>query len=569
MNQVTPTLPLLLVIDNDPITRTLLTKVLGKSDYRVISADSGPAGLDAFGQQTPDLVLLDVMMPGMDGYETCRRLRTLPQGVHTPIIMLTGLEDAESIDTAFEAGASDFIPKPINWSLLAQRIKFVLRAHDTEALLNRLSLHDRLTDLPNRGFFMELLTQSLQRSRQDSRRHLAVMTLDIDRFKLFNQSLGETGGDELLCAVAERLVRISRDGDAVARLGSDEFAVLLDLQPDDHIDAMASRYHRSLNNAFSIHQQETFITPSIGVALAPEDSDTPQGLLAAANIAKTRAKKAGGNQFQFYTASMNEQASRRLKLENDLRRALTNGQMQVYYQPKIRSRGLSLAGAEALVRWQHPELGMISPVDFIPIAEETGLILDIGRWVLLQACQQSAQWRRHLPGFHIGVNLSARQFLQDDLVAQVADTLSATHLPASALDLEITESLAMSDAERNIAILHDLKKLGVHLSIDDFGTGYSSLSYLQAFPVNTIKIDRSFIMRIGTEQGSKADEGIAAAILAMAHSLDMSVVAEGVENIEQVQFLSRHGCQLLQGFHFGRPMPAQDFAQRFPVLNQP
>lgn len=569
MNQVTPTLPLLLVIDDDPITRTLLTKVLGKSDYRVISADSGPAGLDAFNQQTPDLVLLDVMMPGMDGYETCRRLRTLPQGVHTPIIMLTGLEDAESIDTAFEAGASDFIPKPINWSLLAQRIKFVLRAHDTEALLNRLSLHDRLTDLPNRGFFMELLTQSLQRSQQDSRRHLAVMTLDIDRFKLFNQSLGETGGDELLCAVAERLVRISRDGDAVARLGSDEFAVLLDLQPDDHIDAMASRYHRSLNNAFSIHQQETFITPSIGVALAPEDSDTPQGLLAAANIAKTRAKKAGGNQFQFYTASMNEQASRRLKLENDLRRALTNGQMQVYYQPKIRSRGLSLAGAEALVRWQHPELGMISPVDFIPIAEETGLILDIGRWVLLQACQQSAQWRRHLPGFHIGVNLSARQFLQDDLVAQVADTLSATHLPASALDLEITESLAMSDAERNIAILHDLKKLGVHLSIDDFGTGYSSLSYLQAFPVNTIKIDRSFIMRIGTEQGSKADEGIAAAILAMAHSLDMSVVAEGVENIEQVQFLSRHGCQLLQGFHFGRPMPAQDFAQRFPVLIQP
>jgi EAL domain-containing protein (putative c-di-GMP-specific phosphodiesterase class I) len=341
---------------------------------------------------------------------------------------------------------------------------------------------------------------------------------------------------------------------------------LIDINSDDKIEAIASRYYSNLLKAFSINGAEVFITPSLGIAIAPLDSEQPEPLLACANTAKTRAKHAGGNQYQFYTASMNQQAAKRLKLEHDLRRAIELGQMRVYYQPKIASNGLRLIGAEALVRWQHPEWGLVSPDNFIPVAEETGMILEIGKWVLNEACRKAVNWRKHVSDFHIGVNLSARQFLQDDLIEQVEQALSESQLPAAALDLEITESLAMEDAQRNIEILRELKALGIHLSIDDFGTGYSSLSYLQALPVNTIKIDRSFIMRIGTPEGSKSDEGITSAIIAMAHSLDLSLVAEGIENKEQADFLTRQGCEVFQGFYFGRPIPANELEKKYPVL---
>lgn len=688
-------LPQLVAIDDDPITRMMLEKVLVRAGYRVTTANNGEAGLALCESLRPDLILLDVLMPGLDGFQTCQLLRQKPSCEHIPIIMLTGLEDPESIESAFHAGATDFVTKPINWGLLSQRVKFALRAYDmeeglrkaqfhlayaqrlaqlgywewnpsgdlvsgsgemfalfghnhetpmcrraflthltpdsairleqamtafeqgaetlslvvhvnkpdggeavlnilgearhdehrnmvslsgsvqditriseAEATISRLNLHDRLTDLPNRNFFMEMLVQGLQRraSNKDTSTQLAVLTLDIDRFKLFNQSLGINGGDLLLKELASRLTQITREGDAIARLGSDEFVVLLDMNPEDKIEAIASRYHSSLLAAFNINGIEVFITPSLGIAMAPLDSDQAEPLLACANTAKTRAKHAGGNQYQFYTASMNQQAAKRLKLEHDLRRAIELGQMRVYYQPKIAADGLRLVGAEALVRWQHPEWGLVRPDEFIPIAEETGMILEIGHWVLNEACHKAVSWRRHIADFHIGVNLSARQFLQDDLLQQVESVLTISQLPAAALDLEITESLAMADAQRNIAILRELKELGIHLSIDDFGTGYSSLSYLQAFPVDTIKIDRSFIMRIGTPEGGKADEGIAAAIIAMAHSLDLSLVAEGIENEAQADFLTRQGCEVFQGFYFGRPTPAADLETKFPVL---
>lgn len=687
-------LPRILVIDDDRITTGLLEKVLARYGYAIKVANDPQAGIDVFTIFQPHLVILDVNMPNINGFDVCRQLRSQYAEQPIPIIMLTDQHDPLAVEQAFDSGATDFLHKPINWELLRHRLKFALRAYDTdqtlrktqtklvyaqqlaklgywewdikqdlvtgsdnvfhmfghsqakplsqenflhyltpsshqtldrtlstlsegktqlalvleiappnqemtilnvlgeatrdeygvvthitgsvqditeltkaEATITRLSLHDKLTDLPNRSFFMEMLVQALQRQEVTKQTlHLAVLTLDIDRFKLFNQSLGIQGGDELLQAVATRLTGITREGDTIARLGSDEFVVLLDLNPNDSIEAMAGRYHASLLSPFMIEGNEIFITPSIGIALSPIDANDAEGLLAFAHIAKTRAKQAGGNQYQFYTASMNQQAAKRLQLEHDLRRSIELNQLRVFYQPKIATDGLRLIGAEALIRWQHPEWGLVRPDEFIPIAEETGLIIEIGRWILHEACHQAAIWQKAIPDFHIGVNLSARQFLQDDLIEQVQHALEASHIPPATLDLEITESLAMSNAGDNIAILRGLKQLGIHLSIDDFGTGYSSLSYLQAFPVDTIKIDRSFIMRIGTEQGSKADEGIAAAIIAMAKSLNMTLVAEGVENKQQVDFLTQQHCEVLQGFYFGKPMPADAFNQQYATL---
>lgn len=692
--------PLLLVIDDDVVTTSLLAKVLAKYGYRVQVANDPEKGLEYFETLHPRVVILDVNMPGMNGYDVCKAIRSTHYNQCIPVMMLTDQGDSLAIEKAFDSGATDFLNKPINWELLRHRLRFALRAYETdeilrktqqnlvyaqqlaklgyweweidsdkivgsdnvfqlfghptsqnnhtrthfmqhlaanslddlntglaklldqhaqgqategindivhiehpsgkvtilnifrelkanekgtlyilgtaqditqlteaEATVSRLSLHDSLTELPNRRFFLELLSQELQKragaSLDNNQVYISVLTLDIDRFKLFNQSLGNHGGDLLLRAFSDRLVQITRENDQVARLGSDEFAVLLEMNPQDHIESIASRYHNALILPFMIGQEEVFITPSMGVSIAPSDADQAESLIACANAAKTRAKQAGGNQYQFYKANMNQQASKRIKLEHDLRRAIELNQLALFYQPKIASNGLNLVGAEALIRWHHPEWGMISPVDFIPIAEETGMILEIGKWVLNEACRQAAIWRKKVPDFHMAVNLSARQFLQDDLIEQVQQALSDNHLPPKALDLEITESLAMADAERNITILHQLKAIGISLSIDDFGTGYSSLSYLQAFPVDTIKIDRSFIMRIGTEESKKSDEGIASSIVAMAHSLDMSLVAEGVENEVQVAFLVGQGCEVLQGFHFGKPLPADEFTTKF------
>jgi len=692
--------PLVLVIDDDIVTTSLLAKVLAKYGYRVHVANDPQKGLSDFYVIHPRVVILDVNMPGMNGYEVCQAMRSTNYNQCIPIMMLTDQGDSLAIEKAFDSGATDFLNKPINWELLRHRLRFALRAYETdeilrktqqnlvyaqqlaklgyweweidsdiiigsdnvfqlfghsisqnnhsrahfmrhltqssledldkglqrllelneqelplegindivhishpsgkttilnifrelktnekgtryilgtaqditqlteaEATVSRLSLHDSLTELPNRRFFLELLSQELQKranaSTDSNQGYISVLTLDIDRFKLFNQSLGNHGGDLLLRAFSDRLVQITRENDQVARLGSDEFAILLEMGPQDQIESIASRYHNALIAPFMIGQEEVFITPSMGVSIAPSDADQAEGLIACANAAKTRAKRAGGNQYQFYTANMNQQASKRIKLEHDLRRAIELNQLVLFYQPKIASDGLHLIGAEALIRWQHPEWGMVSPVDFIPIAEETGMILEIGKWVLNEACRQTSIWRKHVPHFHMAVNLSARQFLQDDLIEQVRQALSDNNLTPDALDLEITESLAMADAERNITILHQLKAIGISLSIDDFGTGYSSLSYLQAFPVDTIKIDRSFIMRIGTDESKKSDEGIASSIVAMAHSLDMSLVAEGVENETQVAFLVGQGCEVLQGFHFGKPLPAVEFTAKF------
>ncbi len=435
-------------------------------------------------------------------------------------------------------------------------------AQQYEQQLAYLSLHDSLTGLPNRSFFIESLHQWLdQLAHQQHLQSIALLTVDVDRFKHVNESLGLAGGDALLKQIAERLKTIARSGDIVARFGSDEFALLIAMREQDDIEVIAQRYYRLLNHPFEVAGQTLFVALSTGIAIAPHDAQDVETLLTHANQARLKAKQAGGNQFQFYRASMTQSVNKRLALEQDLRNAIAQNQLQVLYQPKVNAQSCELEGAEALLVWQHPTLGQLAPETFIPIAEETGLIVEMGAWVLFEACRQTCLWRQQHPRFQISINLSARQFLSDSLIDTVQQAISLCHFPAEALDLEITESLAMVDIEHTTQTLNQLKALGVQLSLDDFGTGYSSLAYLHAFPVDTLKIDRSFIMRIGTEEALPADEKIVCAIIAMAKSLELSVVAEGVENAYQVNFLRQQDCQLLQGYFCGRPQSATDFEQ--------
>jgi diguanylate cyclase (GGDEF)-like protein len=390
------------------------------------------------------------------------------------------------------------------------------------------------------------------------REKLAVLFLDIDRFKVINDSLGHSIGDELLRRVAERVGGCIRQEDTIARLGGDEFTVLLPgIAREQDAAAIAGKILDSVRLPFFIEHRELFVTTSIGVTIYPDDGADPETLVRNADTAMYRAKEQGRDNYQLYAPTMSSKALERLSLEGRLRQALQNRELVVYYQPLIDIATGRIRGAEALLRWRHPELGLVSPGDFISIAEVSGLIVPIGQWVLRTACAQARVW--HARGnldFSVAVNLSSRQFQQADLVFQVTEALHQAGLPPGALDLEITESNAMQNAELSISTLNDLKKLGVRLSMDDFGTGYSSLNYLKRFPIDRIKIDQSFVRDVTRESD---DAAIAAAIIAMAHSLQLTVVAEGVETTAQLEFLRAQRCDEMQGYLFSPPLPAEDF----------
>ena len=631
-------------------------------------------------------------MPEMNGYKAIQAIRNYEQERATPILMLTALEDSESIEHAFEAGATDFITKPINWELLAQRVKYALRSsqiedklrssqsqlvfaqklaklgywewdaikdvvtgsesvfilfgipkqsgvtleqflsnilpkdlpiiqqaiseanqgqshiqisfrslqhdgnlthieclgevsfdrdnqvtkitgsaqdisrlHKAESLIQYQTQHDSLTELPNRASFTETLNDFLL--NQSSKRLSAVIIFDIDRFKQVNGNLGQEQGDNLLISLAQRLNRITREEDNCARLGSDEFAVLIRNVQDQHeLNLLLNRFTHDLNAPFMINNKELFISYSMGISVHPDDAKTTEKLIKHANIARSKSKSLGGNQFIFYRPEMNENAQDMLSLENDLRRALKNNEIEVFYQPQVNTQTLAPTGAEALVRWRHPTRGIVSPVVFIPLAESTGMIIEIGQYVLETAVRDAENW--HAMGYdhmHIGINLSSRQFTQSNLMELVQNVTSQSKLPPKFIDLEITESLAMSNAETNINILNGLKAIGVSLSIDDFGTGYSSLAYLHSFPIDTIKIDRSFVLNLDTKEG----RAIAKTILAMAESLKLEVVAEGIELEAQVDFFKDKHCDIFQGYKFGKPMPKNEFLDWLKAYNKP
>ncbi|MFB9243611.1 EAL domain-containing protein [Massilia antarctica] len=427
----------------------------------------------------------------------------------------------------------------------------------TEQRIQHIAQHDVLTGLPNRSLLQDRLSQAVVYS-QRSERPAWILLIDLDRFKFVNDSMGHKAGDVVLMTVAARLRAALRDSDTVARLSGDEFVVILTEHDDQRLQAdMVQRLMDAVAQPVPLGTKEFFVTCSIGVAIFPTDGTPADGLIEHADIAMYRAKKLGRNNYQFYTPAMNDEAQERVRIEGALRNALERNQFVLHYQPQVNLASGQIVGMEALIRWQHPELGVVAPNRFISVAEETGLIVPIGAWVMRTACAQNKAWQdAGLGMLRVAVNLSARQFGAPNLLADIGDVLASTGLAPALLEIELTESLFMSDVTLAVELLHSMKALGVNLSIDDFGTGYSSLSYLSRFPIDVLKIDRSFVSDITRDAN---DAAIVASIIALAHNLKLSVIAEGVETAEQLDYLRRHGCDEMQGYYFSRPLAAPAF----------
>lgn len=432
----------------------------------------------------------------------------------------------------------------------------ITERREAEERVRFLANHDSLTRLPNRAMFSDLLNFTIQNARRNHQ-HFAVLFIDLDRFKVVNDSLGHAAGDQLLQEMARRLTDALRAGDVVARLGGDEFVVLaLNVAEREEVAVIARKLLAALVKPVMLCGQECRVTASIGICLFPEGAQDEPTLMKHADIAMYRAKEDGKNTFQFYSKELPASSLERFALEADLRSALERGQLLLHYQPKLDLRSGAITGVEALLRWQHPELGMILPGRFIPLAEETGLIIPIGRWVLATACRQAMAWRRAgLPPLRMAVNLSMRQFADEGLLETLADVLNESGLPPALLELELTEGMVMQNVERAVSVLTDIKRMGVRIAIDDFGVGYSALAQIKRFPIETLKVDRSFVRDL---TGNSEDRAIIRAIITMGRALGLKVVAEGVETAEQAKFLRERACDESQGFYFSRPLaPAQ------------
>jgi diguanylate cyclase (GGDEF)-like protein len=561
-----------LIVDDDPISRFTVKALLEQEKiYNLEFAENGEQGLTKALDIVPDVMLLDVMMPGIDGFEVCRRLRTHHRLAELPIVMVTTLDDRQSRLRGIEAGADDFMSKPFDQEELCARIRTITRLNryrrlvETKEQLFNLANYDNLTKLPNRNLLMERLRQSIEHADR-SHQNVAVLALDLDGFKTLNDSLGHEVGDKILCEVTERLKKTVSAGSTVSRFSADEFVIIFDTNnPVQDVNHMAQALLASIKEQLIIDDYEMVVTACIGISVFPDDAEDTGSLLKHAELALSRAKSAEKNSYQFFTSEMNEAAMERLVLENKLRKVLKQDELRLYYQPQIELNSGRLIGMEALLRWQNPEWGLVSPAKFVPIAEETGLIIDIGEWVLRTACKQNKAWQlAGHPPTRVSVNLSSRQFQIPNLLETIKDALAESELEAQYLELELTESVLLEDSidKKNsiFSILNELQTMGVKIAIDDFGTGYSSLSYLKRFPVNTLKIDRSFVKDVCYDND---DAAITTAIIAMAHSLRLSIVAEGVEDADQLAFLKKRECEIIQGYYFSPPLSAHDMTQKF------
>lgn len=691
--------PLILVVDDDRAMRMIIREVLGGAGFEVVEAADGESALDAYRDRVPDAVLLDVVMPGIDGYEVCRRMRSLIDARVVPILMMTGRDDVESIDAAYHAGATDFVPKPLPYSLLPYRLRYLLRVSQTmlrerevaerlaraqrsarlvqwehrldgtfrwsqdvsdvfgilpndesysidallrwvheedrkrvEAALNdfrphaldyrivlpdgrerivhqeaewleeegrlasrlfgavqdmterwlaerraaQLAYHDALTGLPNRTYLRNYLAHQLSADRGDA--PLAVLALEFGGLPRINDLHGHAVGDTLLVEVVARLRECLRGfddapplaighgevdatdaGHLVARTGDDEFAVVLSRQATAERAAnLAQSILESVTQVFTAPNLELTLSTSIGIAIYPEAGRTADELIQHAGAAMHHARDAGQNQYQIFLHALQDRVLRRMQIERGLRNALmtgiadpANSQLAVHFQPRIHLPSGQAKGVEALLRWKSASLGNVSPVEFIPVAEDTGLIVELGEWVLRKACSAISKLGLDLD---LSVNISPRQFLEPGFVQSVATVLRMTGFPAERLELEITEGVVMQGTQQSHAVMEELKAMGLRVVLDDFGTGFSSLSYLVRFPIDTLKIDRSFVIGLPSQK----NVSVIAAIIALARGLDLQVVVEGVETREQLDHFVPFGQLEIQGYYFSRPLSIED-----------
>lgn len=681
----------ILVADDEPTARLLMSAALKMAGFEVCLAADGTEALRQFLEDPCDIVMLDVEMPGLDGYQVCADLRR-KAGDELPIVMVTAMDDIDSIERAYEYGATDFISKPINWSLLGHRVKYLMRAYQTsldlrkandrniavlnaipdllfeldgdgryidyhsprtdllaapaeslvgrtvaevlppeaaevymsalreahekgssigkqfelqlphggfwfelsvspksivsgqkphfivlsrditerkmaEQKISQLAYFDSLTRLPNRLSFMEKLGREVRIAQRNGKK-LAVLFMDMDGFKGINDTMGHNTGDLILQWTADRLQKGIRPNDMVsrvkdgetevelARLGGDEFTALIpNISKPEEALIVAHRIRELMRHPFLLDGREVVLTASIGIALYPDDGEDADSLLKHADTAMYHAKDKGRDNCQFYSASLTQRVQQRLNLESNLRQALARNEFSLLYQPQLDLTSGRIHSIEALIRWNHPEQGIISPMDFIPLAEENGMIVPIGEWVLRTACIDAARWQHAGYGLRVAVNLSPMQFKDPNLVKTVLDILAQTGLAPELLELEITEGAVMEDSVATLATLEALSIHGVQIALDDFGTGYSSMSYLKRMPLNNLKVDQSFVKGLPHDRDNHA---IVRAILSMAQHLGFKVTAEGVETLEQVQALRDMACDTLQGYYFSRPVPAAD-----------
>ena len=689
----------LLIIDDDIDIRRLVKHTLEKQGYAVSEASDGLSGLEKFKLENFDLVIADVMMPGMNGFEFCEKAIHSGLNKHIPIIIITAHDDHESVNKAYEKGATDFITKPINLAKLNHRVKFSLRAYETSATLARserqllsaqklaklgawfydvdakqfhcsdevarifginnskimshddlmncidekdasrvgnilnkasfsdkansleyaikssdgeskqirqiididkngitdegrifgifqdisdlreaekkvrtLSLFDNVTGLPNRRFFKRLLAQTIVSAKRH-KRGFALLNINLDKFMRVNTTLGHDVGNELLIEVSQRLKENLLDADylfeqekvqlengLLAHFGGDDFIILLnDIYSEDAAAKVAVRINKAFEKSFNISGQEIHMTTSIGIGIYPDDGTDTEEIIKKSGIALHNAKETGRNCYRFYTDAMNAISFQRLIMETGLRNALEREEFVLFYQPKVSLLDGKLDGAEALIRWKHPEMGIVPPNDFIPLAESMGLIESMTDWVVAEACRQLSAWDKDgLKLESVSVNITPASLMDKNINDYISTQLEKTGVEASRLDFEITESIFMQDFDEIVPVLHGLKKMGASVSVDDFGTGYSSLSYLKRLPTSRLKIDQSFIRDL---MHDKDDAIIVNAVISMAHNLGFDVIAEGVEDEEQLNYLREHHCDVVQGYYYSCPLSADDFFQ--------
>ncbi|MCK4744103.1 MAG: EAL domain-containing protein [Sulfuriflexus sp.] len=674
----------ILVVDDDHVTRHMVSQILKNSNYNIFEATNGKEAVELYNTVSPHIILMDVMMPIMDGYAACKEIRESSNFLELPIIMLTGLDDVESVKSALDSGATDFISKPINWILFEQRVHYALharnmheelqnqqimlsqaqqiaklgswelsledntfsiseqlrsllrlspdeeleqlsslvdfshpadkeivRSHIVDAMSNGVGYklehrlmgkdgselyilqhaelikdrtgypvkiigivqditelkssqsiihhqnhYDLLTDLPNRRLFTEKVIKDVIYSKNKNT-SVVVYMVTLDNIRNLSESLGYKATETILISFATRLKQLQSDHIVISRFNDSTFAIMLkDFDDFSHVTGMAEAVLNLTIEPFNIDTHEIFISVSIGISIYPIDNNSAEATILGAENAMLNASKEGGGRYLFYSEHSNRQAQERLEIENDMRKGIERGEFIPYFQPQINAKTGKITGFEALARWQHPNKGLVPPFKFIDIAEQTGLIIPLSISIFEQAFAQTKQWADDGLGiFKVGINLSIKQFSGNDVYEDVNTLLKKTGLASNQVDIEITESMAATKTDEMIHILHQFKEMGMEISIDDFGTGYSSLSHIQKFPIDTIKIDRSFVTDID-ESGKGI---IAKTIIAMSASLGMNVIAEGVETTTQLDMLLEHGCDNIQGYYFSKPLPASEF----------